>query len=577
MSASKAAPSQTLLGRMVSGLMERLGIEPRRYWILVELFRKLSERREAVQQLGGMALLVVVGISAIVSSAMSLVMFAIGVPAATHFLIFLIFTLFILVAFLVPETADSLVNPVEGMILAHQPVNGATYTSAKLSHLFRIVVYVVLGMNGVPALLGTFLDGAPWFYAPLHLTAAFASSVVLALICCSLFGWLIRFVPVRRLKGIAMIAPTLPILAMAGAGPLSDLIGDAMPAESLSDVIFSDIVVRGYAVPGGVIGVLCGSFAVVALPAIFFGLRSLSGDYLIRVSGLVHSASATTTRPRRSGVGAWAARFSGGQVGRAGFEFIANLIGRDWRSKQSMAAMAPILIIGSVALLVLGRAVSPFSSDFAWAHLLPHLNGFAVASVCNVLAFGVDYKGVWVFQVAPDGSFSGFARGVHATLFAVLALIPHLIFLPITIWLWGPAVAAAFIAYSATVSALYLSLTLRLIDGIPFGMKFDQNRPFRKLARMTLGGFVVANRGRPAVRPFQVGRGRRCRHAVGGRRRVLHDTAVIDLFRSLDPPKPEAGFGRHFFVVSGNRFIAGSVPIENGDVAVRLGKIAELP
>ena len=164
------------------------------------------------------------------------------------------------------------------------------------------------------------------------------------------------------------------------------------------------------------------------------------------------------------------------QASRAGFEFVANLIWRDWRFKQSMAPMAPILIIGSVALLVLGRAVSPFSSDFAWAHLLPHLNGFAVASVCNVLAFGVDYKGVWVFQVAPDGSFSGFARGVHATLFAVLALFPHLIWLPIAIWSWGAADAATFIAYSVAVSALYVGLTLRLVCGIPFGRQFEQNR-----------------------------------------------------------------------------------------------------
>ena len=492
MSASKGAASQTLRGRMVSGLLERLGIEPRRYWILVELFRKLSERREAVQQLGGTALLVVVGISAIVSSAMSVVMFAIGVPAATHFLIFLIFTLFILVAFLVPETADSLVNPVEGMALAHQPVNGATYTSAKLTHLLRIVVYIVLGMNGVPALLGTFLDGAPWFYTPLHLTAAFASSVVLALICCSLFGWLIRFVPVRRLKGIAMIAPTLPLFIIVLLNPLRDLIGDAMPTETLSDVIFSDIVVRGYALPGGVMGVLCGSFAAVALPAIFFGLRSLSGDYLIRVSGLVHSASATTTRPRRSGVGAWTARFSGGQVGRAGFQFIANLIGRDWRSKHSVAPMAPLLIIISVALLITGRDVSPFTGDFSPVHFLPHLSGITMALVCNFLEFGVDYKGVWIFQIAPDGSFSGFARGVHAALLVVFVLIPHLIWIPISIWSWGPAVTAAFIAYSAAVSALYLSLTLRLIEGIPFGRQFDQNRILRKLAWTILGGFVMA-------------------------------------------------------------------------------------
>ncbi len=473
MTALKAAVTQTLRGRTVSGLLERLGIEPRRYWILVDLFHTLSERREAVQQLGGIALLFVACFLVVISSLISVVMWAIGIPAAVHLPVFLIFTLLILASFLVPETANSLVNPVEGMILAHQPVNGATYTSAKLTHLLRIVVYIVLGMNGVPALLGTLLDGAAWFYAPLHLTAAFASSIVLALVCCSFFGWLIRFVPVRRLKGIAAMAQGLPILMVISSGFIFDLIR-AMPA--VSDRIFSDIVVGGYAVPGGGMGVLCASFAAIALPAFFLGLRSLSGDYLIRVSGMVHSGSAAKTRPHHSVVGAWAARFSGGQVGRAGFEFVANLIWRDWRFKQNIAAMAAMWIIGSIALLVLGRAVSPFSSDLAPAHFLPHLSGLAVTSVCNVLAFGVDYKGVWVFQIAPDGSFSGFARGVHTALLAVFVLIPHLIWLPMAIWSWGAIDAATFIAYSVAVSTLYVALSLRLICGIPFGRLFEQNR-----------------------------------------------------------------------------------------------------
>ncbi len=206
MTALKGALRQSLRGRTVSGLLERLGIEPRRYWILVDLFHKLSERQEAVQQIGSTSLRVAAGILAVLFSVMSLMNLSMGVPAAVHLPVFLILTLFVLAMFLVPETANSLVNPVEGMILAHQPVNGATYTRAKLTHLLRIVFYIVLGMNGVPALIGTLLDGAAWFYAPLHLTAAFASSIVLALIFCSFFGWLIRFVPVRRLKGIAAIA-----------------------------------------------------------------------------------------------------------------------------------------------------------------------------------------------------------------------------------------------------------------------------------------------------------------------------------------------------------------------------------
>ncbi len=135
------------------------------------------------------------------------------------------------------------------------------------------------------------------------------------------------------------------------------------------------------------------------------------------------------------------------------------------------------------------RALSPFSNDFAPAHLLPHLNGLAVASVCNVLAFGDDYKGVWVFQVAPDGSFSGFARGVHAALLAVFVLIPHLIWLPIAIWSWGATDAATFIAYSVVVSALYVGLTLRLICGIPFGRQFEENRLLFTFLLQILGFF----------------------------------------------------------------------------------------
>ena len=243
MTALKGALRQSLRGRTVSGLLERLGIDPRRYWILVDLFHKLKKRREAVQQMGGIALRVAYGILVTLSILISLVNWSMDAPVADHLSLFLISTLFVLAMFLLPETADSLVNPVEGMILAHQPVNGATYTSAKLTHLLRIVFYIVLGMNGVPALIGTLLDGAAWFYAPLHLTAAFASSIILALIFCSFFGWLIRFVPVRRLKGIAVFAQGLPILAIAGAGPLRNLVRDTLPA--VSDFIFRDIVVGG--------------------------------------------------------------------------------------------------------------------------------------------------------------------------------------------------------------------------------------------------------------------------------------------------------------------------------------------
>ena len=95
-------------------------------------------------------------------------------------------------------------------------MNGATWSAAKLTHLVRAVVYVVAGVNGVPALIGLFLphgEGTGWLFYPLaHLLIALGAGMVFALLCCSLFGWLIRFVPVRRLKAAAGLVQVVPMV-----------------------------------------------------------------------------------------------------------------------------------------------------------------------------------------------------------------------------------------------------------------------------------------------------------------------------------------------------------------------------
>ncbi len=69
------------------------------------------------------------------------------------------FTAFLLVTVLISEAGNSLLNPAEAMVLAHQPISGATYTAAKLSHLLSIVLYLVPGINLVPALAGSDVEG----------------------------------------------------------------------------------------------------------------------------------------------------------------------------------------------------------------------------------------------------------------------------------------------------------------------------------------------------------------------------------------------------------------------------------
>ena len=129
-------------GRAFASLLESCDIEPRRYWLLVDLFHTLGSRGE-VARMGNQdySLRFLVIFWFFLASLIGLIMVFTGTDPEWYLLVFLGITVFNLSILLVPEAAENLVNPVEGLILAHQPVNGATWSAAKLTHLVKAVAY----------------------------------------------------------------------------------------------------------------------------------------------------------------------------------------------------------------------------------------------------------------------------------------------------------------------------------------------------------------------------------------------------------------------------------------------------
>ena len=478
-------------GPEFTALLRRCGIEPRRYWILVDLFETLGKRQE-VARMGSdpytMRTFTIIWF--FLSGGIGIVMAAFGANAGVYLLTFLALTAFQLSMLLIPEIAEGLVNPVEGLILAHQPVNGATWLAAKLTHLIRIVVYVVAGVNVVPALvplLGPSGEGfRPLVYPVLHLLAALGVGLVAGFLCCSLFGWLVRFIPIRRLKAAAAMVQVIPMFIGAGfqiLGASGELVNDLErwlisidPPEAWFGI--------GNAFPGGfpaLLGVTVFAFITVAVVP---GLRALSVDHLIRVSSLMRSGARVRRRVRWGGsMGPRIARFAGGQAGHAGHEYLRSMALRDWQFRRNMAMNTPYLFIGLIALLVLGTETTPFAASFAYTHFLPHLIGVMVLFTCLFLAYGNDYKAVWSFAIVPDSSFRPFARGIHGGLWLLLVLFPNLVCFIVLTWSWGVRDALWVIAYSTAVASLYLAVGLRLIDGIPFG---KQTPPARQVVTMAM-------------------------------------------------------------------------------------------
>ena len=484
-----------LHGPAFTALLERCGIDVRRFWLLVDLFETLGARQEMVGMSNDYSMRGLLNIwfvlSAIASVPLVLMVAGTGAPIGYYLAFFVGLTVFLLAALLFPEIAESLVNPVDGLILAHQPVDGATWSGAKGAHLTKIVAYAVTGLNAVPALVGLALphdDAALRLAYPfLHFIAALVVGMVFALLCCSLFGWLVRLVPIRRLKAAAAMVQGLPVLAWLGFNS-RDLIGETVSGWTAAIEVPSGWLAAVETVPGGLAAMLATAGVVVAPVAVVLGLRAFSRDHLIRAAGLMSTGVGRRRRRWRwANPGPWIGEWTGGQAGRAGFEYLRAMMLRDWQFRRSMVGFLPGPIVGLIAVLVSGRDVSPFGPDFAYAHFLPHLFGITIVVVCMVLAYGNDHKGVWCFAVGPATGRRPFARGVHAALWLLLIVLPHAGLLVLLAWSWGVRDAVLFVAFSTAVAFLYLGAGLKLIDGVPFGRQWSPSDLQIRLLSLMIG------------------------------------------------------------------------------------------
>jgi len=481
MNAIREVIARILRGPGVSRFLERLGIDPRRYWLLVDLFDQLSDRGEALDELGrsGVTLRYLAMVYFVLFGLMSLAFAAMRTSLPAYSARLLGSTAFLMLNVLLMETGNSLVNPVEGLILAHQPINGATYTAAKLTQLARIVLYLAPGLNGVAAFAGLMLAGARWWYPIFHLAVALAVGFILALLCCALYGWLMRLLPPKRLRAAGQLAGTLPLVGFMFWIPLSARLARSGILNHLPE----QAAVRW------ALGLACGAAAAIIVA---LGLRSLSADFLIRVSVMVRGGPAAGAKARKSRIGAVVARTFGGQAARAGFAFVSRMMLRDWHFRKQVAPMAVISLIWVVQLAAKGWRVDPFSGRFSTFHLLPHLFGLILFHTCMLLPYGDDFKGVWVFLLAPSRAFGPFVRGVYALLWIYAVVIPHAIVLPVVVWSWGAWHGALASLYSAAVVSLYLALELRLVDGAPFSRQPEASRDSTLLPVMIVAGIVVA-------------------------------------------------------------------------------------
>jgi hypothetical protein len=488
-------------------LLRWLGLDPDQFVLFLGLFRTLSEHAE---------LMSAIGVNRFSVSYLALLLAALGVlpwylavcssiPAPIYLLINLAITFVLIFFTIIREAPNSLFNPVEASILAHNPVHGPTYAAAKIANVMIAVAYLVCGCNVYPAVIGFALKGARWFWPFTHLAAALLIGFTTAFLICALYGALARLVPSSWLKGISAFIQVLALGAFFYVLFFSQtsLLGLFMAKYEtnlwtwLPWTWFLQLGLLGWKRAVWQFqwqGAL--SIAVTAV-IVWFGIRTFSGDYFSEGISMVQGRSWRGQRKNfvsRSCL-AIIRFFTGSPLGLGAFCFVGKMMRRDWQYRRAIMTQAfiPILVFFAIVIVSVqnGTPPSPFSDDISPIHVLPQVLGLIAMTLCVNLSFTDFHAGAWAYLIAPMNDLRAFAKGIYWGLWATAVGVPHILMLPFMIYYWGWKAGLFVCAFNMAVVSLYLAFEITLIQGVPFSGPMNENRAMMTAAQIQMCWLVA--------------------------------------------------------------------------------------
>ena len=285
----------------VQRFLPYIGLDPHQFVLFLRLLRTLSERREFMGNLGvDRFALSLMAASAAVFMGVPMGLFALAQPPVAVFLLINLAAVSGLLLLLVlQEAANTLFNPVEVSVLAHQPVDPPTLVAARITHVLVIVWYLVPALTLPAALCGLMLKEARWTYPLTHFGAGLLTGLFVAFLVCAFYGWLFRFVPASRLKSVTL---WLQVLVFGSLPAMGALIGAGMKSlRNLSlgltgwswmplvwFVAIGLLGSRGAPPSMSWQGLLAIALTTVV---IWLGLRSFSGSYLQESADMIRGSS----------------------------------------------------------------------------------------------------------------------------------------------------------------------------------------------------------------------------------------------------------------------------------------------
>jgi hypothetical protein len=460
-----------------------LGINVHQYRILLGLFSTLSNRMEFMGLTAGLNK----AVGFYIFGSLLLTLPILGNPSMPGYLLLMIgFSMFAILWILLMDAANSIMNPDEASVLAHQPISGATYVAAKLTHILVVVAVIIPALNLIPAIAGLHLHGSRWFYPLTHLMAAYLAGLFIAFLVCGIYGWLFHFISPAKLKNASLwlqlitfiLMPAFQQIAIVASAGRLRIVGSFLRSAWMPWRWFVAVGLTGHPdYPGFSAWEAFAAFLVTCI-FIALGLRAFRADYMAKVAGLILGSASIANRPSRMPwLNPLIRTLTGAPSGYGAFSFMSTMLRRDWNFRRQVIPLVLPFFIAPMAAVIGSIRKSPFVTgsftirDFSMMHLFPHFLGLILAVVCMLVPYTAEPKGASVFVNLPIGKLRPFVRGIYSSLWMPLAIL-HLFLLVPCIWFWGPIQSVLFICFSVALTSIYAGLAILLVDGFPFGNAF---------------------------------------------------------------------------------------------------------
>ena len=422
---------------------------------------------------------------------MALGIFKVTDVASYSFLILTISMVMLAMAVII-EFHEIIINPLDADILAHRPISSRTFFVARLANLFFYITIMGASLTLLPAVLGVWVKGSNWTFAPLFLFISWTANLSTAAYMILFYTLLVKWLNYDRLKDIlAYIQMALTFVLVIGYQFIPRMSERIQPGHIafqfentwnflVPPAWFAGLTAgfySGFSTHLALLSLLAIASTAIILTLAFRNISLEYAAYLQKISTRVERFE--RNQPRREKIKRIqnSGRFRWVRPGEEelGYQLTATYLKRDRTLRTRLFPSFGIPLAMLAFFLFEGSLTDPFQNVNGFETIFPLIFlVYVVFFFYEIISTSENWQGSWIYWTAPIEKPSAiFWGGAKLFLFKYIVPFFSLVFLILVTQMppWH--------AFLVTLLNVIISLDYFMFLAL-FNTKYPLSRPFER-------------------------------------------------------------------------------------------------